>query len=174
MIYFTTIWEEKEISVQKVNKIHQQNASCWKSTILLHHHLIITTPPLEQKNGKIRLFHLLHLVHLVLQFPIFGLLPVFGLRSFARSSLFWPDLRSHPLPITSRMTHTAKTHTVTLCKDFWKKRLFSQGHQPEDLPNPDRDEHVGQPEEPVRQKGFGLRIPRILEWHAGERLLYII
>ena len=45
-------------------------------------------------------------------FAIFGLLPVFGLRSFARSSLFWPDLRSHPLPITSRMTHT-----VTLCKD---------------------------------------------------------
>ena len=72
------------------------------------------------------------------------------------------------------------THTVTLCKDSHshtvqrltqshcakiaeEKKLFSQGHQPEDLPNPDRDEHVGQPVEPVCQKGFGIRIPRILE-----------
>ena len=39
----------------------------------------------------------------------------------------------------------------------------SQGHQPEDLPNPDCDGHVREPVEPVCQEGFRIRIPRLLE-----------
>ena len=43
-----------------------------------------------------------------------------------------------------------------------------QRHQPEDLPDPHGDRHVRQPVEPVHQEGFRVRLPRLLERHAGE------
>ena len=45
---------------------------------------------------------------------------------------------------------------------------LSQGHQPEDLPDPHGDRHVRQPVEPVHQEGLRVRLSRLLERHAGE------
>ena len=44
-----------------------------------------------------------------------------------------------------------------------------QGHQPEDLPDPHGDRHVRQPVEPVHQEGLRVRLPRLLERHAGKK-----
>ena len=113
-----------------------------------------------EKNYKVRLFHL------VLQFSHFWSVACFW-ASLVCSEL--PFLAGPALPpITDHLPHDSHSHTVQRLTQshsvkIAEKRLFSQGHQPEDLPNPDRDEHVGQPVEPVRQKRFGLRIPRILE-----------
>ena len=63
------------------------------------------------------------------------------------------------------IAHLPQEHQLTTTNNT---SHLPQRHQPEDLPDPHGDRHVRQPVEPVHQEGFRVRLPRLLERHAGE------